>query len=228
MTLKRLDTSVTPNAFVDVASNDEWQSNSNAADITSTGTAVSAFPLDDAHEAALLINVTPGQYTVVVDDAGGGTGIAIVEAYDADNSGSTTTLLNISTRGFVGAGAQVMIPGFVISSEGPKTVLIRAVGPTLAAAPFNVGGTLPDPKLELFRRDGGTDVLVDSQDNWSDHVDAATTATIATQVGAFGLTAGTKDAAFVKSLQPGAYTVVTSSAVAGQTGVAIVEVYVAP
>jgi hypothetical protein len=121
-----------------------------------------------------------------------------------------------------------MIPGFVISDEGPKTVLIRAVGPTLADAPFNVQGTMADPKFELYRQENGTNTLVASQDNWGDDADVATTVSVSAEVFAFPLAAGSKDAALVRTLQPGAYTVVTQSAVADQTGVALVEVYVAP
>jgi hypothetical protein len=115
-----------------------------------------------------------------------------------------------------------MIPGFVVSSEGPKTLLVRVVGPTLGA--FGVPNTMADPKLTVYS--GSTAIL--ANDNWSDNPDAATTAQIAAQVFAFALNAGSKDAAFVVTLPPGSYTVVGSSATPGGTGVVLVEVYVVP
>jgi hypothetical protein len=226
MTLKRLNTSATPPAYVDVASNDDWSTNSNAADITSTAAQLFAFELKDAKESALLVDLAPGQYTAVASDKNGANGVGIVELYDADTDASGSRLINISNRGFCGVGAQVMIPGFVVSNEGPKTFLIRVVGPTRAGAPYNVAGTMADPKLEIYP--GGASAPILTNDNWSDNPDAATTTQVAEQVFAFPLTASSKDAAFVVTLQPGTYTVVGSSAVADATGVVLVEVYVVP
>jgi hypothetical protein len=85
--------------------------------------------------------------------------VALVELYDADPDGAGSRLVNISNRGHAGIGARVMIPGSVVSSEGPKTFLIRAVGPTLAGAPYHVTGTVADPMLTIYRRNdqGGRD-----------------------------------------------------------------------
>lgn len=226
MTLKRFNPAIPPSgAYEDVTSNDEWGTNTNAAEIGTVGTALGAFTMEDAHESALLLDLEVGQYTVVAEGVGGATGIAIVEVYDADAASPSAQLLNISNRGFAGEGAQVMIPGFVISAEGPKTVLLRVVGPGLNQ--FGVTGTMADPKLTLFRQTGG-ETLIATQDNWSDHPDAGTTAAVAAQVQAFALTAGSTDAALVTTLQPGAYTVVGESAVPGSTGVVLVELYVVP
>jgi hypothetical protein len=95
-------------------------------------------------------------------------------------------------------------------------VLIRAVGPTLAS--FGVGGTLADPKLEVFN---GT-TKVTENDNW-----AASDAATFTSVGAFALTAGSRDAALVTQLNPGSYTAQVSGVNNG-TGIALVEVYELP
>jgi uncharacterized protein (DUF1800 family) len=123
-------------------------------------------------------------------------------------------LANISTRGQVGPDADNLFGGFVVSG-GPKTVLVRAVGPGLAA--FGVTGTLPDPTLTLF--DAGN-VPVVSNDNW----DAANAASFG-QVGAFALPANSKDAVIVTTLQPGAYTAQISGVGPLNTGVAILELY---
>lgn len=133
--------------------------------------------------------------------------------------GQSARLANISTRGQVGTDADNLFGGFVISG-GSKTVLVRAVGPGLAA--FGVGGTLADPVLNLF--DAKNDVVASNND-WN-----AADAGAFTQVGAFPLPAGSKDAVVVATLPSGAYTAQisgnpsTGSGPPG-TGVAILEVY---
>jgi hypothetical protein len=121
-----------------------------------------------------------------------------------------------------------MIPGFVVSNEAPKTLLVRVVGPTLAT--FGVAGTMGNPKLELYRLNPATgrNDLVATQDNWGSATDAAYTAQVAGQVGAFALPAGSLDAALVVTVAPGSYTVVGSSSDGIATGVVLVEIYVVP
>jgi len=125
-------------------------------------------------------------------------------------------LANLSTRAQVGTGSNVMITGFVVQEGAPKQVLIRAVGARLAAAPFNISGALADPLLQLYNNDG---VLVLGNDNWSGD-DLATM----NSVGAFALTSGSRDAALIATLSPGAYTAQVSG-VGNTSGVAILEVY---
>ncbi len=125
-------------------------------------------------------------------------------------------LANLSTRAQVGTGANVMITGFVVQEGAPKRVLIRAVGARLASAPFGLTGVLADPQLQLFNRDG---VLVLANDNWS----SADLATM-NSVGAFPLATGSRDAALVASLSPGAYTAQVSG-LNNATGIAILEIY---
>lgn len=131
-----------------------------------------------------------------------------------------TRLANLSTRSPVGTGADILIAGFAITGTTPKTVLIRAAGPALAA--YGVTGTLADPQLKLFKADG---TVIQQNDNW-DAVAAEGTATaaVAARVGAFAFTAGSKDAALVATLPPGSYTAQVNGAANG-TGVALVEVY---
>ncbi len=223
LVLKRLDSSITPAAYVDLAANDDWQGNANAAEIASVGASLGAFDFKDPKESALLVDLAPGQYTAIAGDKTGTSGIAIVELYDADTGTPSAKLVNISNRGFCGVGDEVMIPGLVISSEGPKTLLMRVVGPTLASS-FGVGGAMANPTLTIFS--GQTPIL--ANDDWSDNADAANTAQIAHDIGAFALAANSKDAAFVVTLNPGPYTVVGSSADGKGTGVVLVEVYVVP
>src|SRR4051812_16258916 len=130
------------------------------------------------------------------------------------------SLSNLSTRAQVGTNGDIIITGFTIGPGGNKTVLIRATGPALT--PFGVGGVLADPKLELY---SGTRKLSEN-DNWSTSVAGATTATAATfsSVGAFPLTAGSRDAALLTTLAPGSYTAQVSG-IGNGTGVSLIELY---
>jgi uncharacterized protein (DUF1800 family) len=132
----------------------------------------------------------------------------------------TSSISNLSTRAQVGTGGNILITGFNIGPGAPKTILIRATGPALAD--FGVTGALTDPRLELYS--GATKVA--ENDNWSSPVGTATPVTAAafSSVGAFGLTAGSRDAALVATLAPGSYTAQVSGTGNG-TGVALIEVY---
>ncbi|MBE2213335.1 MAG: hypothetical protein IAE82_05645 [Opitutaceae bacterium] len=169
-----------------------------------------------------------GSYTVAVSD-GIDTVVSEPATLDVQPApASDGRLVNISTRGFVGAGSEVMIPGFVVSSEGPRTLLIRGVGPGLAR--FGVPGTLADPVLLVYEKVAGnppTDQLILTNDNWDGLAGSATTASVAASLGAFSLPAGSADAAFVVTLPPGAYTAVVRGK-DDATGTALAEVYLVP
>ncbi|MEO6243957.1 MAG: DUF1800 family protein [Opitutaceae bacterium] len=139
--------------------------------------------------------------------------------------GQTTSLSNLSTRAQVGTGGNIIITGFNVGPGSGKTVLIRATGPTLGAAPFSVPGVISDPQLELFS--GSTHIA--RNDNWATALDGATPVTAATflSVGAFALPATSRDAALVVTLPPGSYTAQVSG-VGTATGVALIEVYEMP
>ncbi len=126
-------------------------------------------------------------------------------------------LVNLSVRS-VTAPAAPPITGFVISGTVSKQVLIRAAGPALARAPFNVPGALADPTLQVFR---GSTVVAQNND-WGTPPNGAAGITAATTAaGAFPFQAGSADAAVVTTLQPGPYTV----QIGGGTGIALAEVY---
>ena len=140
----------------------------------------------------------------------------------APASGSAAgQLANLSTRAFVGSGDNVLIPGLVISGAAPRRVLVRAVGPGLAA--FGVAGTLADPVLTVFR---GSSAIA-TNDNWQEQANGAAIATAGVETGAFALAAGSRDSALVLTLEPGAYTCRVAGA-GSTTGVALVEVYLLP
>lgn len=190
---------------VPVVSNDNWQQAPNAAALQASGYAP-AF----AAEAALLTTLAPGAYTALVSGAGQTQGVALFEVFEV--SGPAEPLVNLSTRGRVESGDDVLIGGFIIQGAAPQTVVIRARGPSLAEA--GVSGALADPVLELYA--GATRIA--TSDNWRDSAGSA-------YIEASGLApSDPREAAIRIPLSPGAYTAVVRGA-GGATGVAIVEVF---
>jgi hypothetical protein len=206
----------------DVASNNDWGTNSDQAGIAAATSSVGAFVLQaGSKDAVALITLPPGAYNIVISGADGGTGIALAEVYDVDNQ-AACKLINIASRGFVGAGTNAAIPGFVITGTAPRKLLIRGVGPTLGS--FGVGGCIVDPRITVF---SSSQTKVAENDNWGSNDPAALSAA-AVQVGAFALAPGSTDAALLVTVQPGAYTVVVSGPTDGVVGVGLVEIYELP
>jgi hypothetical protein len=207
-----------------IASNDDW---GGTGALGAAFASVAAFPYSSASskDAAIYNAAMPsGSYTVQVGGVGGATGTVIAELYDATPNGvftaSTPRLINVSVLKEINAG-EMLTAGFVIGGSTPKRVLVRAVGPTLSLPPFNVGGAMTDPRLDLFR--GQT--LVNSNDNWGGD---PTLSTAGASVGAFALGDRTsKDAVLLAQLAPGSYTVQVSG-VSGAGGLTLVEVYEIP
>lgn len=203
------------------ASNDNW----NAADAP-TFTAAGAFGLaTGSRDAAVIGQFSPGSYTVQLTGGGSPNGIALIELYDLDRADVSTTsrLINTAVRAQVGTGANILIPGLVVSDGAPRTVLIRAVGPGIAAAPFNLGGALAEPVISLFA--GAQSVATNAA--WNSALNATAIRDAARTVGAFPLAEGSRDSALLLALPTGAYTIQVSGA-NGTSGIALVEVYEVP
>jgi hypothetical protein len=228
-----------------LATNDNWTvQEPGRPDPGPIGDQVGAFPLtpfenaptNDTLSAALVLDLPAGAYSTVARDTLDRVGVGIVEVYDVDdpNTGGPR-LVNVSNRGVVGSGPQVMIPGFVVEGTGARRYLIRAVGPKLADFGLPADSLLADPRLTVMQGD----VAVAANDDWVVQTGASSGTSsdvqaIAEQIGAFGLgadgdfpTDDQKSAALVVWLEPGSYTVVVSGG-AGGTGVAIAEVYEVP
>ena len=202
-------------SFAKVDENNDWV---NSSAITEARARLGASALAaGSKDAALLKTISGGVYTAHVA-SGGAAGVALVEAYDADGGGSSR-LMALSTRTVAGAGDATLIAGFVLEGNGPKTVLIRGLGPELALR--GVQGVLADPKITVYR---GSNV-VGSNDDWGG---SAELKEAFSAVGAEQLASNTsKDAAMLVTLDPGAYTVHVTGA-AGTTGVALVEIFDVP
>jgi hypothetical protein len=204
-----------------IASNAGW---GGSPSIAAAASASGAFAWSDpkSGDSAVLLTLLPGSYTAIVSGVSGDTGVSLVEAYDVTSAGDTSKLLNISTRGFVGTGADVLIAGFVVGGEASKTVLVRASGPALSLKPFSLPGVLPDPELQVY--DSNSEVIA-SNIGWGGDADIAAAASA---VGAFSWgNAPTNDSALLLTLPPGQYTAIVSGSNA-DTGVALVEVYDVP
>ena len=210
-----------------VAANNDW---SGASDLTTLFTTLGAAPLaSGSKDAAVVMTLAPGTYTMHIFTTGTA-GVALAEIYDASATPQYQRLVNISARGPVASGENVLIAGFVVTGNSPKRILVRGVGPGLAA--YGVSGVLSDPILNVYR--AGT--IIAQNDNWETPVgvsagqaiaSAADLVAAAAQTGAFALTSGSKDAALIVVLAPGVYSAQVSG-VNGATGNALIEVYELP
>jgi hypothetical protein len=197
-----------PNGSIRV--NDNWKDGASPDAIQQSGLA----PGDD-RESALLEGLGPGNYSVVVKGKNNTIGVGLVELYDVTtNSATTLKLANISTRGFVGTGDNVMIGGFILGGNGGK-VIVRAIGPSLSSA--GIASALPDTFLSL--RDGnGTELA--SNDDWKN--------TQLAEIQATGIPPSSdRESAILMTLPNGNYTAIVSG-YQGATGVALVEAYNLP
>jgi hypothetical protein len=189
-------------------SNDNWKQNQQA-EIQNSGVA----PTND-FEAAIVRTVPPGNYTAVLRGKDNTAGIGLVEVYDLDQA-ATSNLGNVSTRGFVGIGDDVMISGFIAggTAGGNTTVAIRGLGPSLAS--FGIPNFLADPTLEL-RNASGT--VVQSNNDWgsSQRFDDIRATGLAPE--------NSKEAMILFEASPGNYTAILQGTSNG-TGVGLVEVY---
>jgi len=186
-----------------IAKNNNWTSL--AADTVPAGLE----PTNPA-ESVIALSLPPGNYTAVLQGANNSSGNALCELFDLAPANST--ILNISTRGQVGSGDDVMIGGFIVGGTDPSKVIVRAIGPSLTAA--GVAGALADPILELHNSDGS---LIFQNDNWRSNQEEQIIASSVPPT-------DNMESAIVATLNPGAYTAIVRGA-GDTTGVALVEVY---
>lgn len=205
------------------ASNNDW---AGASALNAAFMSVGAFnyaSTTSKDSAVFLDGVAAGNYTVRVQGAAGTGGTVLAEIYDAlppaNALSGNTRLINVSVLKAIPAG-EILTAGFVIAGNAPKLVLIRAVGPTLAAEPFNIPGALSDPQLQLYSGSS----LINANDNWGG---GSTLTSAFNRVGAFALPSTSRDAALLLSLAPGNYTVQVRG-VGASAGLAIVEIYEVP
>jgi hypothetical protein len=183
--------------------NDNWQQGD-------TSQIPNGFAPGDSRESVIVATLTPGIYTAVVKGAHGETGVGLAEIYDLE-SGSTAKLANIATRGFVQTGDNVLIGGFIIGGSEPAKVLVRAIGPSLAA--LGVPNTLPATTLEVHDANGNAI----SNDGWRSTQESDIIATTIPP-------SNDNEAAILATLVPGTYTAVVRGK-NDTTGIAVIEAY---
>ena len=188
-------------------SNDNWADDPNAQSIDP------ALRPTNGLESAILISLPPGAYTTIVSGVGGGTGIGLVEVFDMDAT-VPSKLSNISTRGLVETGDNVLIGGLIVKGPESETVVVRAIGPSLAAPPINLTNVLQNPSLGLFNDQGSR---IQFNDDWQSDQ--------ANDIIATGLQpSNPAESVIVRTLTPGNYTAIVTG-VNNTTGIALVEVY---
>ncbi len=206
----------------DFGSNDNWQLVSG----NGGGVAQGAFPLQEGSlDAALYVAAAAGGYTVETSGNGAGSGVALVEIYDAADLYQTegASLTNLSVRTRIGVGEDVVVVGFAIAGDSPKRILLRAVGPELSQ--FGLAGVLQDPQVSLFEATAeGSRFIAEDDDVTTTDSDVANAAG---RAGAFPLGATSRSAALAVWLAPGVYTAVARAG-SSPVGVGLVEVYNIP
>jgi N-acetylneuraminic acid mutarotase len=191
--------------------NNNWR-DTQEGEIIATGRA----PSNDL-ESAIVADLAPGSYTAILRGTADTTGVGLVEIYDLTPN-QESKLANVSTRGNVRTGDDIMIAGFIVEgSDGADAIIVRGIGPSLYG--FSPETLLSDPKLEL--RDNNGQLIIEN-DNWMDDPNQAAI------IQAFGLApTNSLESAIAVTLMPGAYTALLSGVNNG-TGVGLVEVYENP
>src|ERR1700730_7325247 len=192
-----------------ITSNDNWKDSPQRAQIEGT-----VFQPTDDREAVILATLPPAAYTVILKGVGGTSGVGLVEVYD-NNQAVDSELANISTRGFVQTGSEVMIGGFVLGGSNPTNIAVRALGPSLTSS--GLSNVLADPTLELHNANG---TIMVSNDNWQDDPVSAA------QLVAHGLAlSDPKESGIFTSLAPpGQFTAIVAGK-SGGIGIGLVEIY---
>ena len=190
-----------------LATNNDWQSAANADAMRATGLAPA-----NARESAILMTLDPGAYTAIVSGLNGSTGVGLVAVYEVDHP--DVPLANISTRGRVLTGNDVLIAGLIVTGDSPQTVVITGAGPSLASA--GIAQPLQNPMLTLVR--SSDQAVMATNDDWQG-------APNADAIRASGFApADPLEPAIMVTLPPGAYTAILSG-VNNTTGVAVIGAF---
>ncbi|MBA3272360.1 MAG: hypothetical protein H0T11_00610 [Chthoniobacterales bacterium] len=170
-------------------------------------------PPPNGAESAIATTLGPGNYTMIVAGKGGASGISLSEVYDLDAESSASSLANLSTRGFVDTGDDVIIAGFILGGNNAGArVLVRALGPSMSNA--GMANVMADPVLELHNSNG---MLVAMNNNWKEEDEASISTT--------GIPpTDPREAAILAAVPQDNYTAIVRGA-GGSVGVALVEIY---
>jgi hypothetical protein len=192
-----------------ITMNDNWKESPQRSQIEGT-----VFQPTDDRESVILATLPPANYTAILSGSGQTAGVGIVEVYD-NNQATDSALGNISTRGFVQTGDNVMIGGFILGGNPNNArIAVRGLGPSLAQ--FGLSNVLADPTLELHDANGATLI---SNDDWTDDP------VMAAQLTANGLALqNLKESGIFITLPPGQFTAILAGKNGG-TGIGLVEIF---
>jgi hypothetical protein len=198
-----------------LATNDNWKINDQTGQSQQAEIEATTIPPKNDLESAIVMTLSPGAYTAILAGKNGGTGVGLVEVYDLDQA-ANSQLANISTRGFVDTGNNVMIGGLIVGGGGGTArVIARALGPSVPAA-----GVLSDPTLELHNGSGTT---IATNDNWK--INDQTGQSQQAEIEATTIPPKNDlESALVATLAPGNYTAIVRGK-NNTSGVGLVEVY---
>jgi hypothetical protein len=193
-----------------ITSNDNWKESPQRSQIEGT-----IYQPTDDREAVILITLPPGNYTAILSGVGQTSGIGLVEVYD-NNQAVDSDLANISTRGFVLTGNDVMISGFILGgNNNPTRIAVRGLGPSLTTS--GLSSVLADPTLELHNVNG---TIMVANDDWqSDPVSAA-----ALTANGLALPNPKESGIFTSLAPPGQFTAILAGKDGG-IGIGLVEIY---
>ena len=198
-----------------LATNDNWKIDDQTGQSQEAAIRATTIPPSNDLESAIVISLSPGSYTAILAGKNGGTGVGLVEVYDLAQ-GANSKLANISTRGFVDTGDNVMIGGLIVGGgDGTAKVIVRALGPSVP-----VPGPLGDPTLELHDVNGAT---IATNDNWK--IDDQTGQSQEAAIRATTIPPPNDlESALIATLAPGNYTAIVRGK-NNTTGIGLVEVY---
>lgn len=206
-----------------LADNAGWSDAGDAVALRAAMAGAGAFPFrEGSADVALLTPAREGAYTMIVGGRDGASGTVLAEIYDTGGTYRRANLTNLSVRGRMFLGSRLLTAGFVISPGSPRNLLIRGIGPSLAA--FGVEQPLARPRLVL--RNASGEVIAEGAP-WAIGSNAVEVESAARAIGAFPLAAIASDPVLLVSLQPGAYTVQLVAA-EGEGGEALGEIYALP
>jgi hypothetical protein len=192
-----------------ILSNDNWKDSPQKSQIEGT-----VFQPSDDRESVIVATLPPATYTVILKGVNQTAGVGLVEVYD-NNQAVDSELANISTRGFVQTGNEVMIGGFTLGGNSPTDIAVRARGPSLAGD--GLSNVLADPTLELHNANG---TIMIANDDWqSDPVSAANLT-----ANGLALSDPKESGIFTSLAPPGQFTAIVAGKNGG-VGIALVEIY---
>jgi uncharacterized repeat protein (TIGR03803 family) len=201
-----------------IGRNDDWRTTQPGGVVVgeqSDEMKVSGLAPTDDREAAIIATLPPGSYTAILSGSQNTTGLGLIELYDlAPAAGTSSQLSNLSTRGFVDTGDNLLIGGFIIDGSfyTRAKVVVRAIGPSLSQ--FGIPNLLQDPSLSVYDQNGNRQ---GANDDWRDGNQP--------EIVSLGLSPqDNRESALFLTLPGGSYTAVVTGE-DGTTGVALVETY---